>query len=110
MRHHVSTAETEPIEAGVQRVPPFVSAIRLIFLAAVVAFADHAVIFLGVFLLFLGFTQAYARYQSPLILKEALLVGFFLAGLVVLGECRSGGCGPSFQASVQWPCSSARSD
>jgi predicted cation transporter len=39
----------------------------------------------GLFLLFLGFTQAYARFQSPLILKEALLVGFFLAGLVVLG-------------------------
>lgn len=29
--------------------------------------------------------QAYARHQTPLILKEALLVGFFLAGLVVLG-------------------------
>jgi Putative Na+/H+ antiporter len=45
----------------------------------------HAVIFLGLFLFFMGFTQAYARYQTPLILKEALLVGFFLAGLVVLG-------------------------
>jgi hypothetical protein len=43
------------------------------------------VIFLGLFLLFLGFTQAYEQHQSPLILKEALLVGFFLAGLVVLG-------------------------
>jgi hypothetical protein len=43
------------------------------------------VLFLGLFLLFLGFTQAYQRYQDPLILKEGLLVGFFLAGLVVLG-------------------------
>ena len=34
---------------------------------------------------FMGFTQAYERHQSPLILKEGLLVGFFLAGLVVLG-------------------------
>jgi Na+/H+ antiporter NhaD/arsenite permease-like protein len=30
-------------------------------------------------------TQAYDRHQSPLILKEGLLVSFFLAGLVVLG-------------------------
>ena len=67
------------------RVPGVVSVIHLAFLAAVVAFAHHPVIFLGVFLLFMGFTQAYARYQTPLILKEALLVGFFLAGLVVLG-------------------------
>ena len=33
----------------------------------------------------LGFTQAYERHQHPLVLKEGLLVGFFLAGLVVLG-------------------------
>src|SRR5664279_5698463 len=67
------------------RVPPIVSAIHLAFLVAVVAFAHHPVIFLGIFLMFLGFAQAYERYQTPLILKEALLVGFFLAGLVVLG-------------------------
>ena len=62
-----------------------VSAVHLLFLAGVVALSHHPVLFLGLFLLFLGFTQAYARFQSPLILKEGLLVGFFLAGLVVLG-------------------------
>ena len=41
--------------------------------------------FLALFLMFLGLTQAYERHQSPLIIKEALLVAFFLAGLVVLG-------------------------
>ena len=39
--------------------------------------------------LFLGFSQAYERHQSPLIIREALLVGFFLAGLVVLGRLQS---------------------
>ncbi|AVS71744.1 hypothetical protein C8247_15820 [Paracidovorax avenae] len=66
-------------------VPAVVSAVHIALLAGVVVFAHHPVVFLGLFLLFLGFTQAYARHQSPLILKEALLVGFFLAGLVVLG-------------------------
>jgi len=66
-------------------VPLLVSLIHLAFLAAVVATAHHPVIFLGLFLMFLGFSQAYGRYQSTLILKEALLVAFFLAGLVVLG-------------------------
>lgn len=65
--------------------PLSVRLIHLAFLAGVVAFAHHPVIFLGLFLLFMGYAQAYERYQSPLILKEALLVGFFLAGLVVLG-------------------------
>jgi len=65
--------------------PRIVGLIHLGFLGAVVAFAHHPVIFIGLFLLFLGFTKAYSRHQSPLLLKEALLVGFFLAGLVVLG-------------------------
>jgi hypothetical protein len=60
-------------------------AVHVILLAAVVAMAHHPIAFIGIFLLFLGFTTAYERFQSPLIIKEALLVGFFLAGLVVLG-------------------------
>jgi Na+/H+ antiporter NhaD/arsenite permease-like protein len=47
--------------------------------------AHHPVALLGLFLMFLGFAQAYERHQSPLLIKEALLVAFFLAGLVVLG-------------------------
>jgi hypothetical protein len=67
------------------RVPWLVVAVHLVLLAGVVLAAHHPVVFLGLFLMFLGFTQAYERHQSPLIIKEALLVGFFLAGLVVLG-------------------------
>jgi uncharacterized membrane protein len=67
------------------RVPLPVVAVHLGLLAGVVLSAHHPVVFLSLFLMFLGFTQAYERHQSPLILKEALLVGFFLAGLVVLG-------------------------
>ncbi|GGH58792.1 membrane protein [Comamonas phosphati] len=68
-----------------ERVPLPVVLVHLVLLAAVVLFAHHPVMFLGLFLMFLGFTQAYGKHQSPLIIKEALLVGFFLAGLVVLG-------------------------
>ncbi len=77
-----------PVEVGrqaVARVPATVVAAHVAFLAGVVVLAHHPVAFLGLFLLFLGFTQAYERHQNPLIIREALLVGFFLAGLVVLG-------------------------
>lgn len=67
------------------KIPLWVSAIHMLFLASVVAFAHHPVIFMGLFMFFIGFTKAYEQYQNPLILKEGLLVGFFLAGLVVLG-------------------------
>ncbi|QYF92976.1 putative Na+/H+ antiporter [Massilia sp. PAMC28688] len=66
-------------------IPWWVSLIHMAFLASVVGFAHHPVIFMGLFMFFLGFTKAYEEYQNPLILKEGLLVGFFLAGLVVLG-------------------------
>lgn len=72
-------------KANTTPIPWVVSAVHLAFLAGVVVLAHHPVLFLGLFLFFLGYTQAYARFQSPLILKEGLLVGFFLAGLVVLG-------------------------
>ena len=82
LRPHLRSA---PAEDANGPVPLKVSLIHLGFLAAVVLLAHHPVLFLGLFLLFLGFTQAYQRHQDPLILKEGLLVGFFLAGLVVLG-------------------------
>lgn len=84
LRKHLA-APTASESSAAPGVPWMVSAIHLLFLAGVVALSHHPVLFLGLFLLFLGFTQAYARFQSPLILKEGLLVGFFLAGLVVLG-------------------------
>jgi hypothetical protein len=67
------------------RMPLALTAVHFAFLAAIVLVAHHPVAFLGLFLLFLGFTQAYQRHQAPLILREALLVAFFLAGVVLLG-------------------------
>lgn len=67
------------------QVPVSVVLVHLMFLALVVLFAHHPAVFLGLFLFFMGFTTAYQRHQNPLILREALLVAFFLAGLVVLG-------------------------
>jgi predicted cation transporter len=66
-------------------VPYGVVGVHLFFLASVVAFAHHAVVFMGLLCFFLGYAKAYERHQSPLILREAFLVAFFLAGLVVLG-------------------------
>jgi Putative Na+/H+ antiporter len=74
-----------PAKASEPGVPLTVIAVHLLFLALVVVFAHHPAVFLGLFLFFLGFTTAYQRHQNPLILREALLVAFFLAGLVVLG-------------------------
>jgi hypothetical protein len=87
LRSHVSGAEKNYKKNHTEEktIPAAISLIHFLILAGVVIFAHHPVVFIGLFLLFLGFTQAYERYQTPLMLKEGLLVGFFLAGLVVLG-------------------------
>lgn len=58
---------------------------HLIFMALVVYTAHHMVFFLGLFLFFLGFHTVTQEYQDKMKLKESLLVGFFLGGLVTLG-------------------------
>ena len=67
------------------KIPLAVILMHLLFLLGVVVFAHDPVIFMWILLFFIGYTTAYPKHQNPLILKEALLVGFFLAGLVVLG-------------------------
>jgi hypothetical protein len=62
---------------------------HLLFLGAVVITAHHMVVFMGVFLFFLGFTTVTKEYQDPVKLKESLLVGFFLGGLVTLGSLQA---------------------
>lgn len=70
---------------GEDRIPVALVITHVLFLAGVVLAAHHAVVFMGLFLFFLGIATAYNRWQDRLILREGMMVGFFLAGLVVLG-------------------------
>ena len=70
-------------------VPLWLTGTHIAFLALVVALAHHPDIVFGVFVLFLGVVTATKEYQDSLKLREGLLVGFFLAGLVTLGSLQS---------------------
>jgi hypothetical protein len=67
------------------RVPKALVALNVLILAAVVFTNHHPEVFMGLFLLFLGLAEAYRRHHERLMLREGLMVAFFLAGLVVLG-------------------------
>ena len=67
------------------RVPALFVLLNVLILAAVVVTSHHREAFMGLFLLFLGLAEAYRRHHDRLLLREGLMVGFFLAGLVVLG-------------------------
>jgi hypothetical protein len=71
--------------SGGARVPAALVAINVALLAAVVYTNRMPEAFMGLFLVFLGLAEAYKRHHTPLLLREGLMVAFFLAGLVVLG-------------------------
>jgi putative Na+/H+ antiporter len=75
-------------------VPVPVVAAHLAFLVGIVTFAHHPVAFMGLLLFFVGFASAYAKHQDRLMIREGLMVAFFLAGLVVLGGQQQWWLGP----------------
>ncbi len=83
MRHELHGLGEPP--TALMTVPPVMVIVHMTFLLGMVFFAHHPVVFMGLLLFFIGYATAYAHHQDRLILREALLVAFFLAGLVVLG-------------------------
>lgn len=65
------------------KVPMWIMITHLVFLLWVVLNAHETVLFIGGFLFFLAFIQVTAMHQSRTNLKPALMVAFFLAGLVI---------------------------
>lgn len=84
------------------KVPFSLVLVHFLFLAATVWFAHYPVLFLGLFLFFLGMTEAYPQFQQRLMLREALLVAFFLAGLVVLGGMQKWWLQPMLAGMQPW--------
>ncbi len=75
---HVETADPA-------RTPTWVTATYVAFIAYSVVNSHYPVLLVGGFLFFLGFDRATAAYSTIEDFRMPLLVGFFLAGLVVHG-------------------------
>ena len=67
------------------RIPAWVTAVHVLMLFWTVLTAHYTALYMGGFLVFLAFTQATAQHQNPINLRTPVLVGFFLAGLVIHG-------------------------
>lgn len=84
-------------------VPLFVTITNLAFMAWTVAFAHYPPLFVGGFLIFLAFSQATAHHQTEINLRGPILVGFFLAGLVIHGGLQGWWLGPIITSLTEWP-------
>jgi hypothetical protein len=77
---------TEDVVEGTQRTVPFwVTVIHLLFMASAVYNVHHPALLVGSFLFFLAFFEVTEDCQDALQLRSPILVGFFLAGLVIHG-------------------------
>jgi len=82
-------SQLEPVRDESAGIPIWLTVAHLSAMALVVAFAHHPDVFFGVFVLFLGIVTATQKHQDALKLREGLLVGLFLAGLVTLGSLQA---------------------
>ena len=87
----VDVADPEALADRLLPIPAWVTIVHIAFMVLTVVNAHYPALFIAGFLFFLGFTRATAAYQSQLDFKTPLLVGFFLAGLVVHGGLQAGG-------------------
>lgn len=86
-----------------RKVPIWLMVVHIALIGAVVATNHHIPAFMGFFLFFLGVAAATAEYQDDLKLREALLVGYFLMGLVTLGALQTWWLQPTLAGMSEAP-------
>ncbi len=84
-------------------VPAWITCVQLGFMLWTVLMAHYPPLFIGGFLFFLAFAQATRHHQGILDLRPPLLVGFFLAGLVVHGGLQGWWIEPLISRLSEWP-------
>jgi hypothetical protein len=89
--------------SDLEPVPVWITAVHMLFLVWTVMNSHFPTLFVGGFLFYLAFTQATEQHQSELALRPALLVGFFLAGLVVHGGLQGWWIGPVLGGLKEMP-------
>ncbi len=66
-------------------VPAWITVVHVLFMVWTIFNSHYPELFIIGFLFFLGFAQVSSQYQNRIYLRPAMLVGFFLAGLVIHG-------------------------
>lgn len=77
--------DTEGFSGGKPKVPLWITLIHVFFVVWTIANSHFLAVFVASFLMFLGFHRATRPHQYLNNLKRPLLVGVFLAGLVIHG-------------------------
>ena len=89
--------------ASERPVPMTVTMAHLLFIAWTVLAAHYPPLVVLGFLFFLAFVEATPRHQATIQLRSPLLVGFFLAAIVIHGGGQQWWIGPVLGSLDRWP-------
>jgi len=103
LQQRAQSSATQTSDAATAPIPAWITAVQLGFMAWTVVMAHYPALFIAGFLFFLAFAQATAHHQGKLDLKPPMLVGFFLAGLVVHGGLQGWWIEPILSRLSEWP-------
>jgi len=84
-------------------VPLPITIVHILFVIWTVFTAHHAALVILGFLFFLAFVEATDRHQGVMRLRGPMLVGFFLASLVIHGGCQKWWIAPVLSGLSEWP-------
>lgn len=98
-----SRGDAPKADSGNARIPAWIALVQLVFMALAVSVAHYPALFIGAFLFFLAFGQATMHHQNRLDLRSPLLVGFFLAGLVIHGGLQGWWISPVLRSLGELP-------
>ncbi len=84
-------------------IPMWITIGHVAFLAWTVVIAHYPALVVLSFLFFLAFTEATGRHQSEVSIRSPLLVGFFLASLILHGGGQQWWIAPILSSLGEWP-------
>ena len=88
-RKQIMLSEEQNRIAFDRKTPLWMSAINCFFIFTCVVYHKYTPFIIGLFFIFLGWHEVTKEHQGPLKIRESLLVGFFLAGLIILGNMQT---------------------
>jgi hypothetical protein len=95
--------DEEQDQEGPRSIPWRITCIHILFLCWTVANARYPVLMILAILFFLAFVSATRLNQHAIALRPPLLVGFFLAALIIHGGCQQWWIGPVLGTLSKWP-------
>ena len=101
--HRATTGVLETPSLRETPIPAWVTVGHLFFLSWTVLTAHYPVLVVFGFLFFVAFVEVTADYQSELQVRSPILVGFFLAGLVIHGGLQQWWIAPVLQRLHELP-------